>query len=206
MPGSVRPRLVAALLAAVAACGAPAERRGSRDTSSLVGAIAPRPTGRPAVPDSTLLARFQAFLDSSVVTRLDSSESFVGRPERCEDDEIVPPVDYLLAAGRALAVTPRAADAVTVRAALTIVAEDSVSDVGGGHRVVRLGVRTDTVTWDMVGDSTGAWHPCGYASSSRDLGPMGDRGLPTSWQPAGAGWRDVARLTDSVRRARGLAP
>ena len=157
-----------------------------------------------AAADSVLLARFQAFLDSSVVTRLDSSGAFVGRPERCEADAILPAVDYLLAAGRSLAVARRDQGGATLKVELTVVGEDSVSDVGGPSRHVRLGVRTDTVEWDMVPDSAGAWQPCGYASTQRDLGRMGDRALRARWTPAGAGWDRVAQMTDSLRRARGL--
>lgn len=150
-----------------------------------------------------LLARFQAFLDSSVVTRRDSSAEFPIPGDRCEDDQIVPAVDYLLAAGQVLAVTQRTAEFATIRAELTSVGEDSLSDAG--VRRVQVAVRTDTADWNMVSDSVGGWYPCGYASTERGLGRMGTRQYPATWVPAGSGWADVARLADSVRRARGLA-
>lgn len=187
------------------AIGCAGEPRATRATDSSGPAPVPTPapvTGADAA-GSDLLARFQAFLDSSVVTRLDSSGAFVARPERCEADAILPSVDYLLAAGRPLAVVRRDAAGASLRAELTVVGEDSVSDMGP-RRYVRLGVRTDTVEWDMVLDSAGVWQPCGYASTQRDLGRMGDRELRAHWTPEGAGWGMVAALTDSVRRARGL--
>ncbi len=191
-----------AILLLVSACTGPDARapQASRADSSLA---APATTSPLVTPDSVLLARFQAFLDSSVVTRRDSSAEFPIPGDRCEDDQIVPAVAYLLAAGQVLAVTRRTPESATVRAVLTSVGEDSLS--AAGVRRVQVAVRTDTVNWDMVSDSVGGWYPCGYASTERGLGHMGTRQYPATWVPAGSGWADVARLADSVRRARGLA-
>jgi hypothetical protein len=194
---------LAGLALVVQACAVPAERTARESDSAHAGPASPTSRGA-EVPDSVLLAGFQAFLDSAVVTRRDSSSAVAGRPERCEADAIIPAVDYLLAAGRALAVTRRTSDLATVRAELTVVGEDSLSDAG--VRRIDLGVRTDTVEWDMASDSSGAWYPCGYASTDRDLGRMGTQRFPATWVPTGTGWGTVARLTDSVRQARGLTP
>lgn len=194
------------------ACGRPQARVQAHDSSDSARAAqageartSPLSTAGPAASsqsDSALLAWFQVFLDSSVVTRRDSSAEYPGPADWCEDDQVVPPVDYLLAYGRSLAINRRTSDLATVRAELTIVGEDSLSDAG--VRRVQLGVRTDTVNWNMIADSLGRWHLCGYASTERGLGRMGTRQYPAEWVPAGAGWDDVARLADSVRGSRGL--
>lgn len=213
----MRPILICAF-AICAACFSANERGpdsgdvGAADTSSLrQPAPAPglaagaRPSSTGPLPDSrALVTAFQAFLDSSVATHQDSGTAFRGRATRCEADQIIPDVDYLLALGQVLAVVRRTPELATMRAALTVVGEDSLS--AAGVRQIRVGVHTDTVEWDLAPDSSGTWVPCGYASSDRDIGRMGTRQFPARWIPAGAGWGTVARLSDSVRRAHGRRP
>lgn len=212
---SLRRLTLAAGLASLCACDAPPGRARASSAAALSDALSaapPPPAAQSRAPsvappttDSALLALFQAFLDSSIVTRQDSSKAYVGRSESCI--EVMPDEDYLLASGRALTVRRRGTDSATVTAELTSVGIDSTSE-GGARRHVIVRVQTDTVEWDLLRDSTtrGIWQVCGYASTFRLFGPLGDHGLQTAWTPTGASWRTVARLADSVRRARGLAP
>lgn len=153
--------------------------------------------------DEALLANFQAFLDANVVTRIDSTDAFVARPERCELDAIIPDTDYLLAAGKALTVRRRGPDSATVRAEIVSVGNLHYSDGPLGVRA-EVDVRTARIEWEMLRDAEGDWGPCGYASTRRDFGRMGDAARDIHWTPRGAGWATIARLSDSVRRARYL--
>jgi hypothetical protein len=69
---------------------------------------------------------------------------------------------------------------------------------------VEVDVRTERIEWEMLRDAAGDWGPCGYASTDRDFGRMGDGDRDIRWTPRGAGWATIARLADSVRRARYL--
>lgn len=145
-------------------------------------------------------AVLQAYLESAVITHLDSTHVVPDSLTACGADGS-PETGYFLAAARILS-SRVVSDTARVTAEFTTVGRDSTPMDRPDGRVIVLEVRTDTATWPLVRRSvTRRWGVCG-SDMDGDFVRMIGRGL--TWVPAGTGWAAVAQLSDSVRRARSL--